>query len=163
MPKARRGTRAREPEQILRDSRAVELRRRHLTYEQIAAEMGYQTRSGAYFAVQRGLADSIIEANDEVRQMMGEELDELSRRALRVMATKHYKTSGGKLIQHPETHEYLIDTAPVLHAAETLLRIMERKAKLFGLDSTIKVEVITPGMIDEEIARLSAQLALQAE
>ena len=39
-----------------RDARAVELRRRHLNYRQIATEMGYAAQSGAYLAVQRGLA-----------------------------------------------------------------------------------------------------------
>lgn len=159
MPKAKRGRRTREPDQILRDARAVELRRLHLSYDQIAAQLGYSAKSSAYHAVQRGLADSIIEPSDEVRQMEIERLDELARRAFRVMAAKHFKTSGGKLIRHPETDELLIDDAPVLNAIETLLRIMDRRAKLLGLDSVQKVEIITHSMIDEEIAKLTAELA----
>lgn len=157
-----RGHYTRTPDEVLRDARAVELRRAHLTYDQIARELGYQTRSAAYYAVQRGLGDSVLEANDEVRQMEVERLDELSRRALRVVATPHYRIHNGELIKHPETEEYLLDHAPVLKAIETLIKLSERKSHLLGLDAVKRVEVLTPGMIDEEIARLSAEISRRA-
>lgn len=149
----------REPEQVEQDNKAVELRRRHLTYDQIAKEMGYAHKSAAYKAVKRGLADSVMESNDEVRQQESDRLDELARRVLRVIVTPHYKTSGGKIIRDPQTGEPLIDDQPVLNGVNSLLKIMERRANLLGLNAVLKVEVLTTGMIDQEISRLSAELA----
>lgn len=157
------GTRpgTREPEQVERDARAVELRRRHLTYQQIADELGFASKSSAYDAVRRGLADSVMETNDEVRQQELERLDDLARRALIVMTTKHYKVNGKEVVQHPQTREPLIDDAPVLRAVETLLKVMERRARLLGLDAPQQVEMITMGSIESEIARLAAEIRLR--
>lgn len=149
----------REPDQVARDNRAVELRRRHLTYDQIAVEMGYASKSSAYAAVKRGLADSVQESNDEVRQQEVDRLDELARRALRVIMTTHYRVSGKAIIRDPQSGEALIDDQPVLNGINSLLKIMERRASLLGIDAVKRVEVLTIGMVDAEIARLSAEIA----
>jgi hypothetical protein len=149
----------REPYQVDRDNKAVELRRRHLTYQQIADELGMGNKTTAYLAVKRGLADSVQESNDEVRQQEADRLDELARRALRVIVTPHYKVSGRFVVKDPQTGKPLIDDQPVLNGINTLLKIMERRAELLGLNAVLKVEVITTGMIDNEIARLSTELA----
>lgn len=162
MPRAKgiqRGSR--EPDQVERDARAVELRRRHLTYQQIADEMGWASKSAAYGAVRRGLADSVRETNDEVRQQELDRLDDLARRALVVMTTKHYKVNGKEVVRHPQTREPLIDDAPVLRAVETFLKVMERRARLLGIDAPQQVEVITMGSIESEIARLAAEIRLR--
>jgi predicted transcriptional regulator len=159
--KGRAGTR--EPEQVERDNKAVELRRRHLTYDQIAKEMGYASKSSAYAAVRRGLADSVMESNDEVRQQEVDRLDELARRALRVIMTPHYKVSGREIVRDPKSREPLIDDQPVLNAINSLLKIMERRAELLGLNAVRRVEVLTIGMVDQEIARLTAELAGRLE
>lgn len=148
----------REPDQVARDNRAVELRRRHLTYDQIAVEMGYASKSSAYAAVKRGLADSVMESNDEVRQQEVDRLDELARRALRVIMTTHFRVSGKEIVR--DSHgQPIIDDQPVLNGINSLLKIMERRASLLGLNAVTKVEVLTIGQVDAEIARLSAELA----
>lgn len=152
----------RTPDQVEQDNRAVELRRRHLTFEQIASELGMKNKQAAYNAVKRGLADTVQESNDEVRQQEADRLDELARRALRVIVTPHYKVSGRYVVKDPETGKPLIDDAPVLNGINTLLKIMERRAELLGLNAVVKVEVITTGMIDNEIARLTNELAARA-
>lgn len=149
---------SREPDQVERDNRAVELRRRHLTYDQIAVEMGYSSKSSAYQAVQRGLADSVQETNDEVRQQEIDRLDDLARRALRVIVTTHYRVSGSKVVRDVDGKP-LLDDQPVLNGINALLKIMERRASLLGIDAVKKVEVLTIGMVDAEIARLTAELA----
>lgn len=151
--------RRRTPDQVEQDNRAVELRRRHLTFDQIAAELGLPGRSSAYNAVKRGLADTVQESNDEVRQQESDRLDELARRALRVIVTPHYKVSGKEVVRDPQTGKPLIDDQPVLNGINTLLKIMERRADLLGLNAPKQLEVITTGMIDNEIARLSNELA----
>jgi len=79
-----------------------------------------------------------------------------------VIVTPHYKVSGKYVILDPETKKPLIDDQPVLNGVNTLLKIMERRAELLGLNAVVKVEVITTGMIDNEIARLSNELAARA-
>ena len=147
-----------------RDARAVELRRRHLNYQQIATEMGYADKSGAYLAVQRGLADQCGEASAEVRQLELERLDDIARGFQRIFATRHYVVSvgAGKVVMDPrKPGEPLVDDAPVIQAGLALLRVMERRAKYLGLDAPTKsrVEVITEDVIDAEVAMLARQVA----
>jgi hypothetical protein len=142
------------------DGRALEYRRRGLSYEQIAVQMGWRSVSSAYGAVQRALADGAREAAEEVRAIEAARLDDLTRVLTRIMATRHYVVSvgSGRIVRHPDTGEPLVDDGPVMHAVAGLLRISERRAKLLGLDAPTRHEVITLGHIDAEIARLEAEL-----
>jgi hypothetical protein len=147
-----------------RDARAVELRRRHLNYQQIATEMGYADKSGAYLAVQRGLADQCGEASAEVRQLELERLDDIARGFQRIFATRHYVVSvgAGKVVMDPRRPgEPLVDDAPVIQAGLALLRVMERRAKYLGLDAPAqsRVEVISETTVDAEIKRLESEMA----
>jgi hypothetical protein len=146
-------------QQVDRDARAVELRRQHMNYRQIAAHLGLST-SNAYQAVQRGLADTVAETNDEVRRQEVERLDDLARAALTVLTKTHIVVSQGRVVLDPNTDEPLIDDGPILQALDRLLKIQERRAKLLGLDAPAKVEVLTLNTIDEEIRRLSAELGV---
>lgn len=153
----------RGPEQVEKDARAVQLRKSHLTYTQIAQELGYVNRQSAYDAVKRGLADSVFETNDEVRQQELERYDDLSRRALGILAAKHYKTAGKDLVQHPVTKEYLLDATVTLKAIDTLLKIMAQRADLLGIKAPVQVEMITMSAVDAEINRLSGLLRAHAD
>jgi hypothetical protein len=147
-----------------RDAAAVELRREHLNFRQIATQLGFASPSSAYEAVQRGLADMRQEASDEVKQMELDRLDDIARGLHRVFVTPHFVVSAatGKVARHPDTDEVLIDDGPVIQAGAALLRVMERRAKLLGLDAPARsrVEVITSDMIEAQIADLEAQLAV---
>jgi len=147
-----------------RDARAVDLRRRHLNYRQIAAEMGWASSNAAYEAVQRGLADQSGEASEEVRRMELDRLDDIARGFQRVFATRHYVVSvgSGKIVMDPaDPSQPLVDDSPVIQAGLALLRVMERRAKYLGLDAPARkqVEVITDDVIEANIARLEAELA----
>lgn len=151
---------ARSVHQVERDARAVELRRSHMNYRQIAAEMGFTAVSSAYEAVQRGLADTVAETNDEVRRQEVERLDDLARAALAVLTKTHIVVSQGRVVLDPDTGQPLVDDGPVLQALDRLLKIQERRAKLLGLDAPSKVEVLTIDTIDAEIKKLSAELGV---
>lgn len=148
--------------QIERDAQAVEYRRRGLSYRQIAAQMGWKNQASAYEAVQRGLADSAVEASDEVRRLEVDRLDEMRRHALRVLATPHMMVSQGVVVTwtDPKTGEEtpVPDDTPVLLAIDRLVKISERTAKLLGLDAPVRHEVITLDAIEAEIARLNAAM-----
>ena len=52
----------------------------------------------------------------------------------------------------------LSEEKSALFAIDRVLAIMDRRAKLMGLDAPIKTEVITLDYIQQEIARLEATL-----
>lgn len=148
-----------------RDARAVELRRRHLNYQQIAAEMDYADKSGAYLAVQRGLQDMAQDAGAEVLQLELERLDDIARGFQRIFATRHYVVSvgAGKVVMDPAKPGVpLVDDGPVIQAGLALLRVMERRSKYLGLDAPAqsRVEVITSDAVEANIARLESELAV---
>lgn len=153
--------RTRTVAQIERDAQFLELRRRGLTYRQIAAQQGVKSQKTAYEAVQRALADAIQEPAAEVRQIELDRLDEYMRHALRVLATPHLVVSQGVVAEHPVTGEPLADDQPVLQALDRLLKISERRARLLGLDAPARsrVEVITEDAVDAEIKRLAEEVA----
>lgn len=152
--------RRRSPATAEKDLRVLELRRRGLSYPQIAAEMGCSL-SSAYDSVQRALADTAREATQEVRLIEAQRLDDLTRTLNRVLVTRHYVvTQSGKLAVHPETGQPLIDDGPVMQAVGGLVRISERRAKLLGLDAPVKHEVRNIDAVDARLLDLADEMAL---
>lgn len=102
--------------------RALQLRKAGLSYEVIGRQLGY-TKQHAYQLVKTALERTrtlCVEASDNLRQLESERLDAL-------MASLWGTASRG-------------DTA----AIDRVLRIMERRARLFGLDAPTKVAPTTP-------------------
>lgn len=144
-----------------RDATAVEFYRRGLTYRQIAAKMGWRSPASVGNAITRALADDHRAANEEVRQILLDRLQDYRASAWKVLSAIHYVTStGGKVVLHPETDEPLLDDAPVLSALDRLLRIDDREAQLRDLYPAAKsrIEVITEDVVDAEIAALTAEM-----
>jgi hypothetical protein len=156
--------RSRTVAQIERDSQAVELRRRGLSYRQIAAQLEWKNQASAYEAVKRGLADAITEPAAEVRRLELDRLDEYQRHALRVLATPHWTVSQGVVVKLEDANgaeQPLADDAPVLAALDRLIKISERRARLLGLDAPARtrVEVITEDAVDAAIRQLEREIA----
>lgn len=95
---------------------ALSLRKLGYHYEEIARRCGYADRAVAWNAVQRLLARRKVEGVAQLRQIEGEGLDDIQR-AFMVRAMKGEDK-----------------------AALVVLRIMERRAKLLGLDITPEEE-----------------------
>lgn len=110
-PQKRERNPARDVNAGVRAAKALQLRTLGLTYEAVAQQCGYRDRGGAYHAVQRELRRMIQEPADEVRQIEVERLDAL----LRAMLPKALKGDGWSV--------------------DRVLRIMERRAGLLGLDA----------------------------
>jgi len=127
-------TNERTEEQALIDTEALKYRSRGYTYQQIADTMG-SSKPTAFARVKRALAAIPAEAVDEYRRLEGERLDNLLAIA---------------------THQAM--TKKSLFAIDRCLAIMDRRAKLLGLDAPIRTEVITLDYIQQEIARLEATL-----
>lgn len=142
-----------------RDAEAARLRSRSLSYAQIAEQLGI-SKTSAYEAVQRVLAETIQEAAAEVRQFELQKLDAAERIVLEVMEKEHLTVSNGRIIQKRiewerdeageivmdgngkpiGIYEDLMDDAPKLAAVGQYLRIQQRRAALLGLDAPVKAQ-----------------------
>lgn len=87
---------------------------------------------------------------DEIkRALMVGQLDQVIAQVIEVGMTPHYKFHKGELIRMTDEDtgelEPVIDDGPVLDAAKTLAVLLDRKAKLEGLDAPEKHEhTVTP-------------------
>ena len=98
-------------ERAERERRAIEMRRDGHTFDQIADVLGYANRGAAYKAVQRGLSRWMRDGDEDVRAL------ELARTDVvisRLMPS----------IDRPD---------PDLKAVETVLRVMDYRARITGL------------------------------
>ena len=98
---------------------ALELRKAGWTFERIADELGYAGPSGAYQAVMKALKAAFSEPVAEMRKLESARLDEMQEKI-------SVNVGPGK-----------DDGLPVV---DRVLRIMDRRAKLLGLDQQ-KTEV----------------------
>ena len=103
-----------------RKLRALELRKAAVPYQQIADELGYRSASGAFNAVKAALKATLREPAEELREL------ELAR--LDAMLLPLWRR-----IQRGD--EKAIDRA---------LRIMERRARLLGLDAPTRGQLSGP-------------------
>ncbi len=113
----------RNPKAVLaaeRARKAVDLRIAGATYEKIAGVLGLRTRAGAYKAVARGLAMVEKETREASENLRALEVARLDRMQVGVWAAAR---SGD------------------VKAIAAALKIMERRAKLLGIDAASGVSV----------------------
>ena len=127
-----------------RQLKAVELRRQRLTYDQIAEQLGYDNGSGAYNAVKAVLTRIEHTEVDGLRADQGLKLDvqeaELAQRA-------------------QDLYDQGLDcNDQYLKTVTALIKVHERRARLFGLDAPVKAEVKVTG---DDTSRLILQLAAE--
>lgn len=110
---------------------ALELRKSGHTFEQIAAKLGYASKSGASKAVHSALKKTIQEPADELRQLEMERMDAL------------LAALWPQAMQGSPRH------------AEMCLKIMDRRAAMIGLDAPKQVEdhrMVTIQILAEQMA-----------
>lgn len=132
-----RGNNGRNPDRATvagNENKAVELRKAGLPYAQIADALGFASASSAYRTVMRALARNQSEQVEELRMIEGARLDRMQQ------AVWQRAVQGD------------------LHTIDRVLRIMDRRARLFGLDAPQKVSVNTDE-VDAQIEQLLAELA----
>ena len=100
-------------------AKAVEMRKAGATYSLIATQLGYADESGAFRAVHRALQALNEKIAEDLTEMKRLELERLDR----LMVTLWPKATQGHLA-----------------SVDRVLRIMERRAKLLGLDAPTKGE-----------------------
>lgn len=110
-----------------RQKEALSLRLVGLSYDAIAERLGFANRSGAFRAVQAALKKTLQEPADELRTL---ELERLDSMLLPMMAQAKKGNQG---------------------AVDRVLRIMERRAKLLGLDAPTKQEIRVPDGVETRV------------
>lgn len=152
----------RDERQRMRDLEAARLRALRFSGEQIARQLGYETRAGALKAAKRGLAMITREPTEDAILLDLSELDEMAREAWKVLRSTHYVVDRGAVVTWND--QPLHDDGPVLAAIGKLLDVQERRAKLVGLDAPKRVEV-TDAIpdLDAAIRDLANEFALRGE
>lgn len=108
------------PDTAERYRRVVNLRAAGLTFDRIASELGYASRSGAKEAYDRALELYGREEVDGLRVLEGERIDELWRRTFQ------------RLLEGEKEEIQTVDFVNLISAA---VRLSKRRADLFGLDA----------------------------
>ncbi|MBB4893550.1 hypothetical protein FHS39_002581 [Streptomyces olivoverticillatus] len=111
------------------------------TYTEIAEALGYSSRGAVYVDVKRALEKHVIEEGLAIEAWRELELAKLD--ALQ-------KAIWPKAMEGDP------------RAIEAALKILDRRARMLGLDSAIKLEVLTVDALDAQIQRLEAELAAAA-
>lgn len=124
-----------------RRAKAIALRIAGLEYQQIADRLGYASRGAAYTDINRALEQHVAEMRSSAEVLRQQELARLDR--LQASLWPQAVAGDNKV-------------------AETILRIIDRRCKLLGLDAPTKHEVVTLDAVEAEIARLSAELGEQS-
>ena len=130
-----------KPETLAKEAQVLELRRGGLTFDMIATRLGYASASGAYKAYQTACNRIVYSEVVETRQVEMDRLD---------------------IAQAAIWNNVLQGEVPSVIA---LMKIMERRAKLLGLDMPTKTQIevnhYERDTIDAEVARLVAILDSQ--
>lgn len=115
---------------VERQREVLKLRTQGLTFQEIADRLGYKGRTGVYDAFRKALQATIQEPADEARRVEVERLDKL-------IAAIWSEAMAGKLF-----------------AIDRVLMIMDRRAKLLGLDAPQKVD------IQGDVQRIADQIGI---
>lgn len=122
-----------------RRARAVALRLAGVDYETIASQLGYASRGAATKDVCRALEANRAECAEAVENLREADLLRLDRMLM---------VAWNKVIRDGN-----------LRAVEVVLKIMERRAKLVGLDAKIEMDVKIETETDREIRALVDRLS----
>ena len=119
---------------------AVELRKQGLTYAEIASRVGFDSEAGARKTVNTALEKLIQETTETAEEVRRLELERLDAMLIAIWpaatATEHTETIAG---------EAFTAAGPDTRQVAAALKLMERRAKLLGLDAPAKHEVAGVG------------------
>jgi hypothetical protein len=145
-----------------RDAEAARLRSRGKLLREIKVELGYSSEGRVHDAIKRAFERVSERSVGELRKQQQAMLDDLKAKALAIAERQHIAHSNGRTVRvcegdHPgctRTGPYddscygivVRDDGPKLTAINTLRGLMEREAKLHGLDAPVKVEQTGTGL-----------------
>jgi hypothetical protein len=132
----------------------------------IQAAMGFDSLEATIDALERYRASNVLTDDMKTAIMVGQ-LDDAIHDVIAVRNATHYKFHKGDLIMmapdpaQPRELVPVVDTGPTLDAAKTLAMLLDRKAKLLGLDAPEKHEhrlIPLPTVATDWVAQRRAQV-----
>src|SRR3990167_2052497 len=99
--------------QLLKGQQALDMRLAGRTYQEIAKALGYANASGPYLAIQALIRRNALESLEELRDVEGQRLDKMMEQVW------------------PRA------TTGDLDSIDTVLKIQQRRARLYGLDKPV--------------------------
>lgn len=132
-----------------RDTLALEMRSAGRTLQTIADTLGYTSPGNAQRGIHNALAETQAPKVNEARAEMVAQIDHLYGEAMKVLEARHLKINNGEVVQVPDDNGVLHpveDDAPVLRAIDTINGLMQRKARLLGLDAPAKIQAEVSGV-----------------
>lgn len=180
MTKTGKGPRAITGAKSIRDAQRraemLELRISGLTLEQVGERMGVGADT-VHRVISRALTAQTREPAEELLTLELGRCDVLLTEAMQTVKAFHPLVSGGRVVsapmldntgqpvRNPETGDVLTrvleDKAPKLAAIATAVRVMERRAKLLGLDAATKLQQEVHVSTDEKPAHDLQKLSLE--
>lgn len=148
-PRGGNGQWIRTPEGRQRDTLALEMRSAGRTWQTIADTLGYTSPGNAQRGVHNALAETQAPKVNEARAEMVAQIDHLYTKAMEVLEARHLKVNNGEVVSVPDedgNYHPLEDDAPVLRAIDTINQLMQRKARLLGLDAPAKIQAEVSGV-----------------
>ncbi|MFE3577856.1 hypothetical protein [Streptomyces vinaceus] len=124
-----------------RRGKAIRMKIDGASYTEIAEALGYSSKGSACSDVRRALEKHVVEEG------------------LAVEAWRELELARLDVLQRAIWPKAMAGDP---RAIETALKILDRRAKLLGLDSAIKLEVLTIDALDQQIQRLEAELGAGA-
>lgn len=88
-----------------------------------------------------------------------DKLDMLEEEAMVLLNTDHYVVDKGQVIMDPYTHQPLVDSGPKFQAIDRMLKIIEAKRKMFGLDLPFKAEITHNTGVEIQVEEVSNAVA----
>ena len=158
--------------------KAVSLRVRGKTWQQIADEVGYSGPGAAFGAVQDYLDKYPSPHVDSLRAIENLKLDEREQDLLKVLVAEHIVIQQGRVVTRfvgwmtddsgqvmfdsdgkmvPKLEE-IVDHDPILRVVNVLLAVYTRRAKLNGLDAMPEKADKEDESVDEEIRQLVQEM-----
>jgi len=136
------GSFTRDPDKAERNRKAMRLRAQGWSLQRIVDEsgLGFTDRAHVLKQVNSAYRQDAAPDIEAYRETMDSQLDNLVDRITKVMETRHLKVNAGQVVFNPESGGLLEDDAPILAAADRILKVLERRAKLHGLDAPTKVQ-----------------------
>ncbi|GGK98944.1 hypothetical protein Ppa06_67140 [Planomonospora parontospora subsp. parontospora] len=161
-----------------RDAEIMRLRIAGRSMREIARLVGYASPASVHRRIGIAYVRTVREATDVARDIEVQRLDALLCRAWAVMDAEHLAVSAGRVVRRPVAREDgmpvvigrtengqpvyaerdVLDSGPILAAIDRVLKIMDRRARLLGLDIPARHEVLSLDRIESEIGALTREL-----
>lgn len=139
--------------------RVLQLRREGVSFPDIAEELD-MTQGYIYKVYKKALREIIVEEVEDLRKLELSKLEALEQEVMRVLQSFHPFISSGQVVRdvvedadgnptvNPTTGNIvtvrLQDNGPKLAAIDRAIKVMERRARLLGLDAPTKVAPTNP-------------------